>query len=240
MNMVSKNDTRTSRDRDLHRTGGVAILVGVVGLLVQQVLDTRLPPGPSGPGDIAGFVTRATHPVWVPYQVVELLGVLLITLGLFYLYDSFVARDEVRLTIAWVFAATLAASVRVVEFALGVIAVPSLEPSFATGLSQAQLGVLIQGYRALGASLLVVIGVFTGAAIALLGAALYRAQLFHPVIGVGGVVLGLYLLIAELISGSGLTLGLLDTISTVLVWLWFVAIGGSMIRKTSTAECSRG
>jgi hypothetical protein len=168
--------------------------------------------------------------------VAELLGVLLVTLGLFYLYGSLVARGEVRLTIAWMFAAILAAGVRVIEFALGVIVLPNLGSSFGTGLSQAQLHVLIQGYMAFGAGLLVVIAVFTGVAIALLGAALYRARLFQPVFGVGGWVLGLYLFIAEIVPGSVLTLGPLDTISTVLVWLWLVAIGASMIWTTSRPE----
>lgn len=234
--MASGDTTIPLRDAELHRTGGILVLIGVLGLLLQQALDTRLPPGPSGPGDVTGFVARATHSIWVPYQVAELVGVLLVTLGLFYLYGSLVARGEVRLTIAWLFAATLAAGVRVVEFTLGVIALPSLNATFGTGLSQTQLLALIQGYMAFGAGLLVIIAVFTGATIALLGAALYRARLFHPFIGASGVVLGLYLFIAKIIPGSMLTLSPLDTITTVLVWLWLIAIGASMIRTESRPE----
>ena len=87
MNLVAARAT-TLRDEELHRTGGVAVLVGVLGWLVQQVLNTRLPLGPSGPGDVTEFIARATHSIWVPYQVAELLRVLLVTLGLFYLYAS--------------------------------------------------------------------------------------------------------------------------------------------------------
>lgn len=44
------------RYRRLRRAGGVAILVGIFGPLIQQILDTRLPPGPTGAGDIDGSV----------------------------------------------------------------------------------------------------------------------------------------------------------------------------------------
>lgn len=81
----------------------------------------------------------------------ELLGVLLITIGLFSLYYALVGRGVVMLTIAWVFEAVLTAGTRVIEFALGVIAFPDLVSSFGGGLSPAQLAALIEGYHAIGA-----------------------------------------------------------------------------------------
>lgn len=128
------------------------------------------------------------------------------------------------------FTATLGAATRVVEFALAVTVFPSLLSSFSTGLSPAELDTVIQGYRALGAGLLAVIAVLTGVSLALLGAALYRAQLFHPLIGGGGVVLGLYLSVAALVPSGTPILGILKTVSTVVLWLWFVAIAICMIR----------
>lgn len=145
-------------------------------------------------------------------------------------------RGEAPLTIAWMFAATLAAATRVLEFALAVVAFTSLESSFGAGLSQAELGVLVQGYRALGAALLAVIAVFTGVAVALLATALYRARLVHPLIGGSGAVLGVYLVVAELVPPSVLTPGPIDALSTVLLWLWFLAVGTSMIRNMPAAE----
>lgn len=134
------------------------------------------------------------------------------------------------------FAAILAVSTRIVEFALGVIAIPRLVSSFGAGLSQAELNVLIEGYRALGAGLLVVIAVFTGIAIALFGVALYRASLCHPVIGGGGIGLGSYMVLAEILSPSVIGLDSLDTPFTVVLWIWLIALGASMIRTTPTPE----
>lgn len=47
----------------LRRLGGLAVLVGVLGVVLHRGLDTRLPPGPSGPGDVEGLLARATHPI---------------------------------------------------------------------------------------------------------------------------------------------------------------------------------
>lgn len=106
----------------------------------------------------------------MPYQVAELLGVLLITIGLFSLYYALVGRGVVMLTIAWVFEAVLTAGTRVIEFALGVIAFPNLVSSFGAGLSPSQLDALIEGYHGIGTGVLVVIAIFV-----LFGVALYRA-----------------------------------------------------------------
>jgi len=110
--MTDGNATDVQRETQLHRIGGIAVFVGVAGLLLQQALDTRLPPGPSGSGDVEGFL---------------------------------------------------------------------------------------------------VIAVFTGIAITLLGAVLYRAQLYHPVIGSSGVVLGLEMIIAEIVPRNVVDLSPLDT-----------------------------
>lgn len=155
-----------------------------------------------------GFVTRATHPLWTPYQVTDLLGVLCITLGLFFLSRTRLSRGEVSFTVAWGFTATLGAAMRVVEFALAVTVFPRLLSSFSTGLSPAQFDSVVQGYRALGAGPLVVIAVFTGVSVSLLGAALYRARLFHPLIGAGGVGLGVSLTVTALLTDGVLGLGI--------------------------------
>jgi hypothetical protein len=199
-------------------------------VLIAQIIKMRITTGPSGPADVDGFIALATHQLWIPLKVAQVTGFVFLILGLVYLYRELVERGEVMLTIAWVFAATTAAIARVFEFTLGAIVVPTFVSSQGASLSQAQFNAVVQGFRALGDGLIFVISVAAGLGIALLSAALVRSKLYHPVIGGGGIVLGSYLAIQEVLSPDVVNLEPLDIPSLVLLSIWFLALGVSMVR----------
>lgn len=140
---------------------GVIVLVGAVGLLIAQILKTRITTGLSGRADVNGFVALATNQFWIPLKIAQAVGFMLLVLGLAYLFRELVVRGEGMPTVAWVFAAVVAALVRIIEFNLGVLIVQTFISSQGGSLTQAQFEAVIQVYRALGDGLIFVISVFT-------------------------------------------------------------------------------
>lgn len=214
----------TGRTTPSLRAAGIFVVIGALALVGAQVLKTRLP----APEE---FVALVTHPVWMPLKIAQLSGFLLIILGLIYLYGELVDRGEVILTIAWIFAAIIAALARSLEFTLAAIVIPSFIGSMGAGLAQPQFDAILLGYRALGNGLVFLISVFAGLGIALLGAALYRANLYHRLIGAAGAVLGAYLAVQKVVSPNLINLEPLDIPSLVLIGVWFIVLGVSMIRS---------
>lgn len=206
------------------RAAGGLVVIGALALVGAQVLKTRLP----APDE---FVALVTHPAWVPLKIAQVSGFLLIILGLLYLYGELVDHGEVMLTIAWFSAAVIAAIARSIEFTLAVIVIPTFVGSMGTELARPQFDAILLGYRALGNGLIFLVSVFAGLGIALLGVALYRANLYHRLIGATGAVLGAYLAVQKVVSPNLINLEPLDIPSLVLLTVWFIVLGVSMIRS---------
>lgn len=214
----------TGRTTPSLQAAGLLVVIGALAMVGVQVLKTRLPAADE-------FVALVTHPAWVPLKIAQVSGFLLIILGLLYLYRELVDHGEVMLTIAWISAAVIAAVARTLEFTLAVIVIPSFVGSMGAELAQPQFDAILLGYRALGNGLIFLISVFAGLGIALLGVALYRANLYHRLIGAAGGVLGGYLAVQKVVSPNLINLEPLDIPSLVLLAVWFIVLGVSMIRS---------
>lgn len=171
------------------------------------------------------LVDLVTHPLWVSSRLVLLVGVLLIGLGLGYVFRTLAARKRV-LADTGLAALVVGIVMLVVEFAIAGMAAPGLVA--VTDLTPQQLSLVLEAYRALGSALGFLGIAFIGTSVLLLAVTLYRADVYHPAVAGLGTLTGVVVLAAfaiEVFPGvaSGVPAGPV-AIFLLLVWLLVLAV----------------
>jgi hypothetical protein len=190
----------------------------------------------------AALVTIVTDPFWIPLQVAQSLGVLLVVAGgahpLRRLYD---AGAPVLAAVAAASAA-VAVLLDLVEFTIAALAAPGVfVRPLGTMLSPTEVEVIVMGYQAIGIGLLTTSAAFFATTFVLVGVAMYRTGRYHWSLAATGVLIGVLLVIAwplqhGLLLGTDTALVVLDRPLGVITVLWVLAIGIDQVRSRPAGE----
>lgn len=218
------------------RLSGVALLLGAAVLAVAGVLGTVAVSAAAYEGRGA-LVSVVTDPAWIPLQVAQTLGVLLVAGGGVDPLRRLARGGEARVTGIAAAAAGLGVVLDVIEFAIAALAAPGVfVRPLGSMLGRTEVEVILMGFQAIGIGLLTVSQLCFAAAFVLVGVAMLRSHVYNRAFAVGSVVIGLLLVPAGplqhgVLVGPDTPLGLLGPLLGLLTTLWLVALGlGQLVR----------
>lgn len=214
----------------------MALVLGAVLLVVEFALDTFVVQEQAYEGPAALF-TVVTDPLWVTWRVVFVAGPFVLAVGLASVAVEVYRDGGSRLAAAAGASLGLSVVLFVQEFVIAAIAAPSLfSRPRGTGLSQADVQLVLMSYQSVGIALLAVAAVALGASVALLSVGLHRTGQSHSMLAAAGVVVGGIVVLSGV--GRIVELPLGDLVQLALfafVVLWFLALGASRLRTTDAA-----
>lgn len=216
--------------------GGVALVLGAVLLVVEFVLDTFVVQVQAYEGP-AALLTVVSNSLWIPWRVVFLAAPVVLAVGLASVAVDVYREGERRLAAAAGASLGLSVVLFVQEFVIAAIAAPSLfSRPRGTGLSQADVQLVLMSYQSIGIALLAVAAVALGVSVVLLSVGLHRTGRSSPVLAAAGVVAGGIVALGGVGRVVDVPLGRFVQLSLfAFVVLWFLALGASTLRTTEAA-----